>query len=260
MANIIQIKNTTVYRGRTKVFDALNLAIPSGRHTVILGPNGAGKSTLLKLITRELYPAADGGSVELFGSSAWNVWELRSHLGIVSQDLQNDYIGETPGRNVILSGLHASMDVWAHQHLGPGDAARADEIMRTLGIADLGARPFAAMSTGQQRRFLLGRALVNDPHTLILDEPTSGLDLKACFQYMEIVRELMRAGKTVIIVTHHIHEIPPETGHVILLKNGAVMIEGEKRQVLTSESLSALFDTPVQLAAVNGFFVAVPGR
>ena len=115
------------------------------------------------------------------------------------------------------------------------------------------------MSTGEQRRFLLGRALINDPDVLVLDEPTSGLDLKSCFQYLDIVRGLMRSGKTVILVTHHIHEIPPEVLRVVLLKNGKVIGDGEKSKTLTSEGLSFLFDTPVQLVQMNGFYLAVPG-
>jgi len=116
------------------------------------------------------------------------------------------------------------------------------------------------MSTGEQRRLLLGRALIHDPEALVLDEPTSGLDLQACFQYLEIVRALMRAGKTIVLVTHHIHEIPPEISRVVLLKNGSVAADGEKARLLTSETLSRLFDTPIQIVQVNGFYQALPGE
>ncbi len=118
---------------------------------------------------------------------------------------------------------------------------------------------FAEMSTGEQRRFLLGRALINDPDTLVLDEPTSGLDLKACFQYLAIVRGLMQDGKTIILVTHHIHEIPPEVSRVVLLKNGEMIADGDKPEVLTAANLSSLFDTPIALLHTNGFYQAVPG-
>jgi iron complex transport system ATP-binding protein len=260
MPKIIEIANATVYRGKNMVFDRLSLEIATGCNTAILGPNGAGKSTLLKLLSRELYPAArDGGYVELFGKRCWNVWELRSHLGIVSDDLQNEYSGDATGLNVILSGLYSSIDVWSYQRFSAEDRQRAARIMKLLGVEDLKDRPFAAMSTGQQRRFLLGRALINEPAALVLDEPTSGLDLKACFQYLDIVRALMQAGKTVILVTHHIHEVPPEVSRVILLKDGKVIVDGEKGQILTSKTLSHLFDIPIQLVKVNGFYQAVPG-
>ncbi len=257
---MIEINNATVYRGATKVFDNLSLEITRGCNTAILGPNGSGKSTLLKLLSCELYPVArEGSSVRLFGQKQWNVWELRSHLGIVSDDLQTAYLGSAPGRNVILSGLFSSINVWSHQHVSPEEEERANRIMDMLAVAELKDRPFAAMSTGQKRRFLLGRALVNNPETLVLDEPTSGLDLQACFQYLDIVRGLMQAGKTVILVTQHIHEIPPEISRVVLLKDGKVISDGEKSAILTSESLSNLFGIPIQLLQVNGFYQAVPG-
>ncbi len=264
VSKIIEIKNATVYRGRKCVFDNLSLEVVKGESAAILGPNGAGKSTLLKLLSCEIYPAAPplarpDGFVSIYGRRLWNIWELRSRLGIVSHDLQNDYLGSAPGLHVILSGLFSSMDVWSHQHLTAEDYGRARGILKQLGIEELEDRPFAAMSTGEQRRLLLGRALIHDPDALVLDEPTSGLDLKACFQYLDIVRGLMRAGKTVVLVTHHIHEIPPEISRVVLLKDGKVVADGGKDEVLTSASLSDLFGVAVELLRVNGFFQAVPG-
>ena len=135
----------------------------------------------------------------------------------------------------------------------------ADRLIEKLGVTELRERTFSAMSTGEQRRFLLGRALIHDPDALVLDEPTSGLDLKACFQYLAIVRGLMQSGKTVILVTHHIHEIPPEVSRVVLLKGGEVIADGEKPETLTSKNLSSLFDTPVELVQANGFYQAIPG-
>ena len=260
MRKIIEIKNITVYRGPQRVFENFSLEIALGCDTAILGPNGAGKTTLLRLLSRELYPVArDDSYVELFGQRQWNVWELRSHLGIVSDDLQNEYAGNATGLHVILSGLYSSIDVWDYQRFSPEDTERANGIMEMLGVASLQDRWFSAMSTGQRRRFLLGRALINDPDALLLDEPTSGLDLKARFQYLDIVRGLMRIGKTVILVTHNIHEIPPEITRVILLKEGKVVADGENAEILTSGSLSYLFDTPLQLVRVNGFYQVLSG-
>jgi len=260
LITMIEIENVTVHRGATAVFQNLSLQIARGCHTAILGPNGAGKSTLLKLLSCELYPVANPGSyVRLFGETLWNVWDLRSRLGIISHDLQKDYLGEAPGLHVILSGLHSSMDIWSHQHFTDEDRARAEKIMNDLGVLELKKRPFCEMSAGQQRRLLLGRALIHDPEALVLDEPTSGLDLKACFQYLDIVRGLMQAGKTVVLVTHHIHEIPPEISRVVLLQEGRIVADGDKREVLTSKSLSGLFGVPIELVRVNGFYQAVPG-
>jgi iron complex transport system ATP-binding protein len=261
MPNIIEIKHITAYRGQTRVFNDLSLDIAPRCHTAILGPNGAGKSTLLKLLSREIYPVQRQGSyIRVFGQERWNVWDLRAHFGMVSHDLQHEYLGYARGLNVILSGYYSSIDTWSHQQFSAEDRARAEGIMETLGVAELKDRTFATMSTGEQRRFLLGRALINDPDTLLLDEPTSGLDLKACFQYLDTVRGLIEAGKTIILVTHHIHEIPPELGRVVLLKAGAVIADGDKSGILTSALLSHLFDTPIELVRANGFFQAMPCR
>jgi len=261
MQKIIEMKNITVFRGETQVFDGLTLEITKGCNTAILGPNGVGKSTLLKLLTREIYPAeGDDSYIRVLGRELWNVWELRNHFGIISSDLQQEYAGDARGMDAILSGYYSSIDTYAHQRFSAKDRERAARVMENLGVAELADRRFAAMSTGEQRRFLLGRALINDPEALILDEPTSGLDLKSCFQYLNIVRRLMRAGKTIILVTHHIHEIPPEVSRVVFLKGGEVIADGEKAKILTSESLSRLFDTSIQLVQGNGFFQAMPGK
>lgn len=260
MEKIIDIKNATVYRGETRVFENFNLDIESGQSTVILGPNGAGKTTLLKLLACELYPVvAKGSYVRVLGRDRWNVWDLRNHLGIISNDLQNDYLGYVPGREVILSGFYSSIGTYRYQSFTSKQHKRVAKILDELGIPDLGEKPFAAMSTGQQRRFLLGRALVNDPVNLILDEPTSGLDLKATFQYLDTLRKLLREGRTVILVTHHVHEIPPEIEHVVLLDHGQVIAQGRKTDILNDSALTELFNTPIHLVDANGYYQVLPG-
>jgi iron complex transport system ATP-binding protein len=255
---LLEIQHATVYRGDTRVFDDLSLTIPAGRHTVILGPNGAGKSTLLKLITRELYSAPGGGFVRVLGRETWNVWQLRAHLGLVSHDLQHDYAADVVGRDVVLSGLHASIGTYAHQIYRQDDVSRADGLLHRLGIPHLAQRAFGGMSTGEQRRCLLARALIHDPHTLILDEPTSGLDLRGCSEYLATIRASMRDGRTIMLVTHHLHEIPPEVNQLVLLKAGRVVAQGLKKEWLTSESISDLFETPITLLERNGWYQPVP--
>ncbi len=260
MTKIIEIKDATVFRGDTRVFRNFNLEIESGQSTAILGPNGAGKTTLLKLLSCELYPVVQAGScVRVLGRERWNVWDLRNHLGIISNDLQNEYLGYVAGKDVILSGFYSSIGTYGHQSFSGEQRARVTKTLRDLGIHDLRDKPYAAMSTGQQRRFLLGRALVNEPENLILDEPTSGLDLKATFQYLETVRKLLRGDHTVILVTHHVHEIPPEIERVVLMDRGKVVSQGAKSEILNDESLSDLFDTPIRLVDANGYYQVLPG-
>jgi len=259
MEPIVEMRNVAAWRGGTRVFDSLTLSLYRGRSTAILGPNGAGKSTLLQLLAREIHPEyRETGSMTLFGQARWNVWELRSRLGIVSHDLQVGYPRHASGGDVVLSGFHSSLGVWDHQVYTERDHAKAQSVLTQLRVDHLADRRYATLSTGEQRRFLLARALVHDPEVLILDEPTSGLDPRACFHYIDLIREWMRSGKTLVLVTHHIHEIPPEIDHIILLAEGQVLAEGPKTELLSDRWLSRTFGTPIQVLAGNGFHQAVP--
>ena len=261
MECILDIKNATVYRGDTCVFRHLSFRLEEDRHTAIIGPNGAGKSTILKLLAGEVHPVPDDEmSIRLFGEAQWNVWDVRKRLGIVSHDLQHQYLDGVTGLKVVLSGFYASIGIYERQEFSYGQLARADDVLIDLGARALRDKRFGEMSTGEQRRCLLGRALVHDPMALVLDEPTSGLDLTATFHYLDLVRQSMRKGKTVLLVTHHIHEIPPEVKRVVLLKKGKILEDGDKRAVLTDVNLSRLFDCPIMLAEANGWYQALPGR
>ena len=258
--NIIDFQNITVFQGRNKVLEDFSLTIDESQSTVILGPNGSGKTTLLKLLNRELYIVEDkASSLKIFEKDRWNVDELRSNLGVVSQHLQYGYSNSAIGLYVVLSGFYSSDGIWQHQEFDDSRLDRAKEVMDLLAISKLKDREFSTMSTGEQRKFLLARSLVNDPAVLVFDEPTSGLDMSTCFQYLEIIRELISMGKKVILVTHHIHEIPPEVTRVILLKEGRVIEDGDKDQILTNTNLTNLFDWPIKVIKENGYYQAIPG-
>jgi len=258
--NIIDFQNVTVFQGRNKVLDDFSLTIDESQSTVILGPNGSGKTTLLKLLNRELYIVEEkNSSLKIFEKDRWNVDELRSNLGVVSQHLQYGYSSSAIGLYVVLSGFYSSDGIWQHQEFDKGKLDRAKEVMDLLSITHLKDREFSTMSTGEQRKFLLARSLVNDPAVLVFDEPTSGLDMSTCFQYLEIIREISSMGKKVILVTHHIHEIPPEVTRVILLKEGRVIEDGDKDQILTNTNLTNLFDWPIRVIKENGYYQAMPG-
>ncbi len=258
--NIIDFQNITVFQGRNKVLEDFSLTIDESQSTVILGPNGSGKTTLLKLLNRELYIVEDkASSLKIFEKDRWNVDELRSNLGVVSQHLQYGYSNSAIGLYVVLSGFYSSDGIWQHQEFDDSRLDRAKEVMELLAISNLKDREFSTMSSGEQRKFLLARSLVNDPAVLVFDEPTSGLDMSTCFQYLEIIRELISMGKKVILVTHHIHEIPPEVTRVILLKEGRVIEDGDKDQILTNTNLTNLFDWPIKVIKENGYYQAIPG-
>ena len=258
---LIDMHNTTVYRGVSRILNGFSLQLPVGDNIAILGPNGAGKTTLLKVLMRELYPVQCKESwVRILGRENWNVWELRRSLGFISQDLQNRYLGYATGLEVVLSGYYSSVGIYDHQNFDAHSVEQADAILHQLNIDHLRDKQYSRMSTGEQRRFLLARVLVSDPATLILDEPTSGLDLNATYHYLRIIRKLMSQGKQLVLVTHHIHEIPPEVSVVVLLKNGKVIEIGDKSKLLTDDLLSDLYDTPVKVLSQNGYFQTVPDQ
>lgn len=260
-APLIDIHNATIYRGDTRVFDNFNLTIEQHEQVAILGPNGSGKTTLLKVVNREIYPVLQDDSwVRILGRSTWNVWELRSQIGIVSHDLQARYRGTTSGLDVVLSGYLSSVGIHGilAGRINDAQKTKARQVMLDLGVGSLADTPLRNMSTGQQRRCLLGRALVHDPDTLILDEPTAGLDLTASFDYLARVRDLVDKGKNIVVVTHLLNEIPPDIERIVLLREGSIVADGPKEAVLTEENLLTTYGTPIKLARVDGYYLAYP--
>lgn len=259
-AGLLELAGVTVLRGGRPALDDVTLTIPRGRNTAVLGPNGAGKSTLLRMLNGEFFPLRRPGvRMRLLGRDRWNVFDVRRQLGVVSQELQATHHGWLSGLDVVCSGFFASVGVYRHQGLTEAQRSRAEAAARSQGAGDLLERRFDSLSSGEQRRLLLARALVHEPHTLLLDEPATGLDLRAAFGLMERLRALAAAGTTLIIVTHHVDQIPPEVERVVLLKGGRVFADGPKDEVLTSATLSELFEVGVQLVKRDGYFQVLPG-
>lgn len=261
LKSIIALRNVTVYRGANKVFDKLSLTLQRHENTAILGPNGSGKTTLLKLITRELMPVVDKNShYQLFGQDRLTIWDLRKKIGLVSHDFQNEYRAVTTGMEVVLSAYFGAIGVHSHHKVTDEMWTQARRTMQHLGLESLASRPYLQLSTGQQRRLLLARALIHKPQVLIFDEPTSSLDLKASMEIIKDMREQIGLGTTLILVTHHIHEIIPEISRVIFLKDGALVADGPKEDLLTNQAISNLYDTNINLHANEGFYQAYPAN
>lgn len=255
----LDIHRAEVFQGSTRVFEDLDLQFRARENTAVLGPNGAGKTTLLKLLTRELYPVVKPDShVHLFGSERVLLWELRKKIGLVSQDFQNDFSSHIKGLDVVLSGYFGAVGIHGHHHVRPEQQSQAKALMQRLGVAHLADCYYAHLSTGQQRRLLLARALVHDPEVLVLDEPTNGLDLKATIELTQSLRELARTGKSLLLVTHHVQEIIPEIERVVLLSEGKVIADGPKQELLTDKVLSELFEIPIRVIENGGFYQVLP--
>ena len=216
---LVDLKNVRVIRGDNVALDDFSLRINAGEHVAILGPNGCGKSTLIKTITRECYPVIrDGSSMTILGQSRWNIFELRSVLGIVSNDLMQDVTGETSGREVVLSGFFSSTRIFDHQTVEPEHReARRRRAERASAFRTWPTGAVAEMSSGEAKRILIARALVHDPQTLLFDEPSNSLDVFAQHGLRETMRELAQSGIGIVLVTHHLSDVIPEIDRVVLM-------------------------------------------
>ncbi len=250
---LLDFEHLTVPRGDAYVLRDFSLQIRRGEHVALLGPNGSGKSTLIKAITREIYPLDRPGlRFQLLGHDDWDINDLRGHFGIVALDQLHNLSHEVTlrrvtARELVLSGYFNSIGLWPHHRVKPAQEKHAREILRFLEISHLAHRAVSEMSSGEQRRAMIGRALVHDPEALILDEPTNSLDPGAVREFRDLLRKLARAGRSLLLVTHHIADVIPEIERVILMQEGRIVGDGPKAQLLTSARLSRLFGTRLKV-------------
>ena len=264
---VLELHDATVVKDDRVVIDALSLTIREGEHTAILGPNGAGKSLLVSLLTHYERPLArtDGvPPVRVFGDDAWNVFELRRRLGVISSDLHLHFVaGNSEGRiradAAVLSAFHASHGILRYGEITAEMRARAAAALDLVGASHLATRWLDQMSSGEARRVMLARVLATSPRALVLDEPTTGLDLAARHGFMEQVRAIARAGTTIILVTHHLEEIIPEIERIVLLQAGRIVGDGSKAEMLAPEPLAGVFNLRVAVECVDGYYYARPG-
>jgi iron complex transport system ATP-binding protein len=262
MGPVLELHHASVIKADRPVLHDLSLSIAEGEHTAIVGPNGAGKSVLVRLLTHEdraVVPPDGSSPVRVFGADNWNVFELRSQLGIVSADLHQRFVaGNSEGRIraevAVVSGFLASDGILRYGTITDDMRRRATAALERMGAGHLARRWLDELSSGEARRVLLARALVTDPRALVLDEPTTGLDLVARHEFMELVRRIARGGTTLILITHHIDEIVPEIERVVLLREGRIVVDGAKPSVLTALQLSKLFDARVAIEEAGGYF------
>lgn len=250
---LIEYRNVSVMRSGRVVLKNINISIELGEHIAILGPNGSGKSSLIKTITRELYPHIGNNEsyLRILGKDRWNVFELRSFLGIVSGDLLDNCARDLSGAEVILSGFFSSARIWRYQHVKSPMKKKVKEVLKLLEIEHLADRCLNQMSSGEARRILIGRALVHDPEALVLDEPTASLDLRASSELHKVLGKIAASGTSIIMVTHHLQDVIPEIERVIMIKKGMIVEDGAKEKILTSALLSRLFEIPVHVVKRN---------
>jgi iron complex transport system ATP-binding protein len=253
---LIQFENVSIQRGDRVVLDSISLSIAQGEQVAILGPNGSGKSTLIKVISRELYPLlkAEPWSLQILGRDRWHLFELRNHLGIVSNDWMQMCTRAYSGFEIVLSGFFGSVGIWPNHIVTPEMDRKAREVMELMEIGHLSGRDTNELSSGEARRILIARALVHDPQALVLDEPSNSLDPHATYELRETFRKLAQKGISLIMVTHHLPDIIPEISRVVLIRDGRIFCDGRKEQVIRTETLSTLFGIPVEVIERNGYY------
>jgi len=254
----LEFKNVTVVKATDKkILDSLSLTVREGESIAILGPNGAGKSSLIKTITREYYPLSGANTVfRVLGRTSWNIFDLRFLFGIVSSDLQYTFTRDITGLEVVLSGFFGSVGLYK-ENITPAMQDKASEVIEFLEITHLKNQKINTMSSGEARRFLIGRALVHDPKTLVLDEPANSLDLHSLYKFSAILSKIVSSGVSIILVTQNLSNIIPEISRVILMKQGRICSDGPKEEILQSQSMSALFDIPVEIKEKDGYYYAM---
>jgi iron complex transport system ATP-binding protein len=258
---LLVLDDARLVRDGNVILDGLSLRIEAGQHTAILGPNGAGKSSLVRLIHRDVYALAhaDGRTpMRLLGRERWDVFQLRKQLGIVSGDLQQRFSGDdrVNAFDAVVSGFFASQVLSFNHVVTTAMRERAMAALQRLDAAHLAERRIATLSTGEARRVLIARALVHEPGALLLDEPTAGLDLVAQRNLLESLRGLARNGTTLLLVTHHLEEIIPEIGHLILLRDGRVFASGDKARMLRADVLTNVYSAPIEVRDEAGYYYA----
>jgi iron complex transport system ATP-binding protein len=253
---IIELENISVVRGGRGVLHSLSFRIAAGEHAAILGPNGCGKSTLIKTITRELFPVFSPASrMRLFGGERWHVGQLRTRLGIVTNDDLSLFLSRpVTGREAVLSGFFSSVGLGWYHELTPAMEARAAELLERLEVPHLSERIVGEMSSGELRRVMIARALVHDPQALLLDEPSNSLDVFAQIELRRTMSKLAQSGLALLLVTHHLPDIVPDIERVIFMRSGRIIADGPKEELLTSRRIGELFGAPVRVELENGFY------
>jgi iron complex transport system ATP-binding protein len=245
-----------VVREGSEILRIDRLTVADGEKVAVLGPNGSGKSTLVALLTRDIHPLArlERPPVLLRGEELWALLDARALFGVVTNAWQELYNRPVTVRDAVLSGFFGSVGLTSFQRVTAAHEAAAGRAMAEVGIERLAERTMETLSTGEARRALIARALVHDPAVLVLDEPYAGLDPTARHHVGAAVRSLAAGGRGLLLVTHHIEDIPPEVTRVVMLKGGRLFADGPKELLLTGTRLAELFEVPVEVEERGGLY------
>jgi iron complex transport system ATP-binding protein len=248
MGDVLDLIGVTVVRDGATLLEDVTWTVREGERWVILGPNGAGKTTLLQIAGARMHPTR--GAVDVLGDRLGevDVFELRPRIGLSSAAFAETLpAGERVG-DVVLTAAYAVAGRWREQY-DEMDHRRSGDLLAAFGVGHLAERTFGTLSEGERKRVQLARSLMTDPELVLLDEPAAGLDLAGRETLVRDLAELAmdRRSPVLVLVTHHVEEIPPGFSHALLLRRGRIVASGPIDEVLTDETLSATFDLPLEV-------------
>ncbi len=248
MSDVLEFAGVTIVRGSTTLLDEVDWQVEEGERWVILGPNGAGKTTLLQVAAARMHPTRGVAGIlgEVLG--AVDVFELRPRIGLASASLAERIPGDERVVDVVVTASYGIVGRWRERYDGM-DLARANGLLDAMGVAHLAERRFGTLSEGERKRVHIARALMSDPELMLLDEPAAGLDLggrEDLLARLQLLAEDL-AAPALVMVTHHVEEIPPGFTDVLLLRQGRVVAAGPLHATLTEANLEATFGVPLVL-------------
>lgn len=246
MSDVLEMAGVTVRRGNAVLLDSVDWSVGEGERWVVLGPNGAGKTTLLQVAAGRMHPTTGVAGIlgEVLGTV--DVFELRPRIGLSSAALADRLPAGERVADVVVTASYGIVGRWRERY-DQLDHDRAAELLAALGVGHLGDRLYGTLSEGERKRVQIARALMTDPELMLLDEPAAGLDLGGREDLVRRLGELAgdEEAPALVLVTHHVEEIPPGFTHLLLLRQGAVVASGPIAATLTAGNLAAAFGMPL---------------
>ena len=257
MANVLELTDVTVTRDGNRILDGVSWQVKPEQRWVILGPNGAGKTTLLQLVAAGMHPSS--GRATILGEQLGrvDVFDLRPRIGFASTALARRIPRNETVLDVVMTAAYSVTGRWNEEYEDI-DTRRAQRVLDEWKLGSLSGRLFGTLSDGEQKRVQIARAVMTDPELLLLDEPAASLDLGSREELLQLLGGYA-SGTTapaILMVTHHVEEIPPGFTHALLLAGGTVRAAGKLDATITSEHLSAAFGVPLKVTKTDGRFAA----
>jgi iron complex transport system ATP-binding protein len=257
MASVLQLTDVSVVRDGTTILDKLTWTVDSSERWVILGPNGAGKTTLLQVAAALIHPSS--GTAQILDDTLGrvDVFELRPRIGFASSAMAKRIPASETVLNVVMTAAWSVTGRW-NENYEDIDVRRAERVLAEWKLDGLAGRRFGSLSDGEQKRVQIARAVMTDPEILLLDEPAASLDLGAREELIHLLGGYASADEApgIVMVTHHVEEIPPGFTHALLLVKGAIYAAGPIADVLTAEKLTGAFGVELEVTSDNGRFAA----